>query len=143
MTAPVRAAHTVATTDPAEPEADLARSGPAPHRPCARPDLAALAPAGVDELLAVVEPIRPNRSRAVTPLGSTSACVATPASATGPQRGAAGSRWCRTMVDIPAGAWGRMGIDLDEVDRVVARVGPRSGWSASWILKEAPRHDRG
>ena len=44
------------------------------------------------------------------------------------------------LVDIPAGVC-RMGIDLDEVDRVVARVGLRSGVERSWILKEAPRHE--
>lgn len=115
----------MATVDPAEPEADLARSGPV--------------------LLGL-------RS-AVRTLGGASAeelvhLLANPVAAAA-RRHAAGLRLALIgdpridalhpdMIDIPAGSF-PMGIDLDEVDRVVARWGPL-GVERDWILKEAPRH---
>ena len=135
---PARPAYTVATVDPAEPEADLARSGPALM--ALRPQLAVMGSAGVDELLAIVADPAESAARrhaAGLRLGELG----------DPRIGAGGSAADRPageplipeLVDIPAGTC-RMGIDLDEVDRVVARWAPL-GVEQSWILKEAPRHE--
>ncbi|MEZ5412312.1 MAG: SUMF1/EgtB/PvdO family nonheme iron enzyme [Acidimicrobiales bacterium] len=134
---PARPAFTVATVDPAEPEADLARSGPALI--ALRPELAALAAAGLDELLAVLaDPVQPaaRRHAAGLRLGE----LGDPRiGAGGPPGREPGTPMIPELVDIPAGI-SRMGIDLDEVDRVVARWASL-GVERSWILKEAPRHE--
>lgn len=130
--------YTVATVDPSEPEADLARSGPALL--ALRPELAALGPAGIDELLAIVadpEQTAARRHAAGLRLGE----LGDPrigAGEAGRVTRADGDPLVPDMVDIPAGT-ALMGIDLDEVDRVVARWAPL-GVERSWILKEAPRH---
>ncbi len=120
------APHTVATIDPAEPEADLAGSGR--HLLALRPTLAELADRSASDLAVIA-------SDAAEPL---------------PRRHAAGLLLAQVgdprlhpqvpdMVDVPAGL-ARIGIDLDEVDRVVAAWAPL-GVERDWILKEAPRHD--
>ncbi len=126
----------MATVDPAEPEADLARSGPA--LVALRPDLAALGSAGIDELLATVaDPKQPaaRRHAAGLRLGE----LGDPRIGAGAATRANVGPLVPDMVDVPAGIT-LMGIDLDEVDRVVARWASL-GVERSWILKEAPRHE--
>ena len=115
----------MATTDPAEPEADLARSGL--HLLALRTAISALDTASAGELVAMLE-------RSTAPLA---------------RRHAAGLRLAMigdprihplapAMIDIPAGA-SLVGIDVDEVDRVVAEWN-FLGVERDWILKETPRH---
>ncbi len=133
-------AYTVAAADPAEPEADLARSGLA--LTALRPDLAALGRAGIGELMALIaDPDQPvtRRHAAGLRLGE----LGDPRIGAGAGAGAGavggGEPLIPDLVDIPAGVC-RMGIDLDEVDRVVARWAPL-GVERSWILKETPAHE--
>lgn len=128
--------YTVATVDPAEPEADLARSGTA--LVALRPELAALGAAGVAALLSIVaDPEQPatRRHAAGLRLGE----LGDPRIGAGGFTGAGGGPLIPELVDIPAGTT-LTGIDLDEVDRVVARWAAL-GVERSWILKEAPRHE--
>ncbi len=119
-------AHTRATVDPAEPEADLATSGRAllALRDVTR-ELAPLEPdALVTIATAATEPFERRHAA-----GTLLALLGDPRLPTVPE-----------VVDLPGGTF-TMGIDPAEVDRVVERWG-HLGVVAEWIAKEAPRHTR-
>lgn len=126
MSAASHTPHTIATVDPAEPEADLAGSGR--HLQTLRRTIAELAGTEPAELVAIVEDPAESTDRRHA-AGLVLAMVGDPRL----------NPVVPMMVHIPAGTFG-MGIDLDEVDRVVAEWGPL-GVERDWILKEAPQHE--
>ena len=117
--------HTVATLDPAEPEADLAGSGA--HLLALRATIAELTGLTPAALASTIDDATESVLRRHA-AGLLLALVGDPRV----------DPVVPTMVDVPAGTFG-MGIDVDEVDRVVAEWAPL-GVEREWILKEAPRH---
>ncbi len=126
VTSPVRGPHTVATVDPAEPEADLAGSGR--FLLALRAEQPALGGPGADELVAL---------------------LADPSVAL-PRRHAAGLRLALIgdpridplvpdMVEIPGGR-SLIGISRSEAEQVTETWAPL-GVELEWILKEVPRHE--
>lgn len=125
MTSPVRGPHTVATVDPAEPEADLARSGRFLQR--LAPELRRFV-TDSDGLMAEFGSVETSLTRRQA-VGLLLAVLGDPR--------IDGSE--PAMVDIPAGR-SLMGIPVDRVDHVVAEWAAL-GVERKWILKETPQHE--